>query len=1538
MNKTVSITTLPAATGFGPGDSLVGLSNGEASLFPYSVIGTGGTGSGSTGATGPTGATGGVETTDRLISTTGYEILEAVLDSQGTLNTPLLLPTGFTAVCDYDHMIDPVVFEGDTWWQFDIQFQVNPNGTVETMMNNIFPILTNPGYFSGYTFRFTEADHGIPDFIFDLQLNDVVLPGGAGWTANVAVTPPPSYPSTIKSLGAIKLTSDSKSLIFGADGKLTLPAGGDILDSNGNSVINIIEVTYSELFLKYDESDLRRGTYYLITDFKNCYDQPDYNLDGNAITTGNYKEDVDVSPIIVFATSKGTLSPDAYQPQYPKDKIKYDITFNVTEVTGSPALGRITERIDEWGNRTDYDHRSILFRRYDNYYYQENEIGQGTVELMGGTGATGELIGTETKFTDYTPGNFITVNGASGFLFEIVSVDSDTSMVVTGLSVYSVSPGANFYPAQKRGLTYKRNNISIEYTEHPTFLFGIETIISNHIGDFATFRDWNEEYFLLPNNVFGEDVIGNRIGNGFVNNTFNSDVEHNVIGDSFRNNTIFNENDFADNQIAANFTNNLFICGSFNNNIIGDNFYNTRIFNNSDFADNIIGVGFNNNIIYNSFNDNKIGNGFDDNIINGEFVDNAIGNYFNNNSVYNPLLNNTIANNFNNNVIYLAFYENSININFQDNTIGHYGDIDSSVTGNNGQLTFWRNRIGNNFENNIIRREFQNNQIGTKFNSNILNGYFSGNVISNGFNSNENIGADFSNNIIENSFNNNKKIGDDFRRNQIGVYFNNNDISREFAENQIGNNFQSNILGDIQYFNWNDTSIENLTKRNYDSFNNSLNSYNLGSVILGKELIMHFVKDSGTTISSGNLVIGESYEIINYQNGDNFTNVANVISGEINTNGCIFIATGSTPTIWGSGSVLTELTSYDEYHKVKFTQWTQGYNNQPRGGGFSYERTKVYPTLETTVYFTKTNYSSDVDIIIDGRLAITRGNQGGIYNAAVEGAWNGNGPQGTEWNSIYTQSNSGLYFYNNVIKNNFSYNTIGSNFGYGFGDSQSNNIGNNFYNNVIGEYFYNNNIPDNFYYNQIGNYFQWNNINTTINYVDFTENYGNITNFSWSLRNIGYLNYNGGPSWVGTDQLNSGDTLSDTYTIEWWQKADHESTGPYAGGVFTVMSEGPSDSVIDLYYQDGNLKFRNDSAYVTGEPAPGVWTHVAIVSTGGTLTAYYNGIAQVTSGSGGNPQCLSTGLAIGKRGPMNNFQYFSGNITGIRITSGIPIYTGEFTPPTTILQKTQDSSGNISAIVDSTSVLLIMNSINSDSAFADSSQYNITVTNHGSTFNVNGPNVYPKQNYQTNGNPGATGSTQGEGVRASFAINVLDNSIIDFNLNSSGKLYHTGDQIIIPGSQLSGTTPLEDIIVTVTEVSLPSLFYDKYTKQIFERKGGMKRVSYYDETDILNIDSVYESAGYTEEVYSQTLNFPYAYTSVRFLCNSSAVNDIGYTDQTVNNMTELVDLFNSNIDTDRFGDFFDNNDGTLGLKMSPLYKKQICSTGNLTLYVYNNNG
>lgn len=63
---------------------------------------------------------------------------------------------------------------------------------------------------------------------------------------------------------------------------------------------------------------------------------------------------------------------------------------------------------------------------------------------------------------------------------------------------------------------------------------------------------------------------------------------------------------------------------------------------------------------------------------------------------------------------------------------------------------------------------------------------------------------------------------------------------------------------------------------------------------------------TGTSINNFNfeLILGETYTIADYVLGDDFSNVAYVISGNINETGCVFTATGPTPINWSNSSTL----------------------------------------------------------------------------------------------------------------------------------------------------------------------------------------------------------------------------------------------------------------------------------------------------------------------------------------------------------------------------------------------------------------------------------------------------------------------------------------------------------------------------------------------------------------------------------------------------------------------------------------------------------
>ena len=534
------------------------------------------------------------------------------------------------------------------------------------------------------------------------------------------------------------------------------------------------EITYSELYSFYTGGTLTPAGYYLITDFQTCYDQPNYDNTKTPITTGNYKTGT-TEPILLLAVSTTGFSPTVYSTLYPNDKITYDITWNTTEVTSSPAKGRITERIDELNNRTDYDHRTILFKRYNGYSYNESSPLGGLVGISGLTGTTGVLYGnTGTTFNStLSTGSFVAVTNISPSIFEVISIESDSLAIISGTSVSETS-NSPYYSANQDGImSYHQPNVRAnEVFEYTTF--GDATAINNYVGNYANLYDWNENPFILANNVFLDgSFINNTIGNDSYNNTFNDDCDSNQIGDSFYNNST---NDDFDGNIIGDYFNNNYITSNFNNNRIGSDFNNNILIGNSFYRNNI-GNNFENNTwANNDFQNNEIGNQFNNNKIYDDFYNNDIGNGYNNNDIYREFYRNLIGNGYNNNTIYSYFYENEIGHVFVDNTISTLADT--------GNYDFYGNKIGTDFESNVITQDFTKNEIGYGFYNNNISG-----------NTNTNrIGEQFENNTIYDSFYDNQ-IFNEFKGNITYQSFTENRVDFEFASNQISGFCSNNTFG-----------------------------------------------------------------------------------------------------------------------------------------------------------------------------------------------------------------------------------------------------------------------------------------------------------------------------------------------------------------------------------------------------------------------------------------------------------------------------------------------------------------------------------------------------------------------------------------------------------------------------------------------------------------------------------------------------------------------------------------------------------------------
>lgn len=122
---------------------------------------------------------------------------------------------------------------------------------------------------------------------------------------------------------------------------------------------------------------------------------------------------------------------------------------------------------------------------------------------------------------------------------------------------------------------------------------------------------------------------------------------------------------------------------------------------------------------------------------------------------------------------------------------------------------------------------------------------------------------------------------------------------------------------------------------------------------------------TGTSIATfnGALIVGETYTITNYVAGDDFSNIANVISGSINTTGCEFIATGEVPVIWTNSSqlessgnivaqVLENTLGFDIEWSIVSPGVYVGYKNYAGGNGFfnDFPRSQVSVSITQSIF------------------------------------------------------------------------------------------------------------------------------------------------------------------------------------------------------------------------------------------------------------------------------------------------------------------------------------------------------------------------------------------------------------------------------------------------------------------------------------------------------------------------------------------------------------------------------------------------------------
>jgi hypothetical protein len=799
-----------------------------------------------------------------------------------------------------------------------------------------------------------------------------------------------------------------------------------------------VKDTYANLSSKKDNNQLTAGTYYIISDFQSCYDQPDYDINGNAITGPEiYKQGI-VNPIIVQANSTSTLSPYAYQVEYPNDIIQYDIDFTSTEITGGPAFGRITERIDEYGNRTDYDHRDIKFKRYRTYYYNTDSPLSGTITING----TNTALGTSTLFqSELNVGNVVVINFKN---YKVTNIISDTEIEIEGISIDSVIDVPYFkgqpqVDGEESNIPYTHTQMTdppvddneeaqpsdfiMDGTIQPSNLYfgsGSEYFTNLYPGMFVmAAKNINIEYFKIDGNsgADGDGTVDNYV---YATNYDGKDYTAYVK-------RVYNADDPSINQIIIVNTDGTGITQNYDNSS-EDDFHELTGLNNVTELHYLLLARFN-----------------PDDKIDDSTIDSIVDAYL------------TINNNDNLNVLLTGLNSDYENITSLVPDLFLFNDVDDGIAGgidDGGEDMYdganyiytdrtakWRSYDWK--ENNIVDDIYREITTFRSVDELEINGQvtsvsnYIGDYSKYYLNTNLSVSPFLLSNITFGLYSYGNTLGD--RCFNVGTYnwFNRNQISGTFQRNTIKKGFYANVIGeyftDNQIYSqcWRNKIGENFENNflgNRDFQNNVINNgFNNNKVSLYDD----FYKNSISNGFKDNEILEEFYgnHIGNAFNGNQIYNV------------------------------------FSDNHILDYFE-----NN----------------TIGNSAFIGSYNFS---DNIIGNNFNENLA-EGNFFKNHIGHSFVSNESETEFRNNVignnFLDNNVGQEFAYNIIGDSFGNNTIGNSFGYGGSVLRGNKIGNSFAGNTIGVDCYDNVIGNNFQTNTIVDYFKYNQILYPISATNFS--------------------------------------------------------------------------------------------------------------------------------------------------------------------------------------------------------------------------------------------------------------------------------------------------------------------------------------------------------------------------------------------------------------------------------------------------------------------
>ena len=419
-----------------------------------------------------------------------------------------------------------------------------------------------------------------------------------------------------------------------------------------SAVLSMVSITYAEMKELRDQSKLKAGQLYRITDYVTT------TMQANTQSAGH------VFDVIVLATDADTLNENAKVIKHEGDtyfansdldawEIKYDLdndTVKYAWADETNGKGVIFYMKDEWNNECPYDFKNIQFKRWTVTDVRNSKLDSDTLKSLQDIFL---YDGDDTKFitryayqdSEYTYGDttYVVNSNESDWYYTFSTFkfhEKDGKEVYALTDIEDASIKGNRFHINQGGCGCCGNSIKPYY---------------NYMASDSGYIDGSQYlnnivfngYYQITAEGSSYHCFGNSIGYNSYNNTFGNNCQNNTFGNYCSNNTFGNKcysNTFG---LSGN---NTFGNGC-SNNIFGKNGNNT-------FGKNCRDNTFGNDCSGNTFGNMCDNNTFGNNCQSNTFVSNCIQNTFGNNCNHNSFIKDCIQNTFGNTIENVKFEKN----------------------------------------------------------------------------------------------------------------------------------------------------------------------------------------------------------------------------------------------------------------------------------------------------------------------------------------------------------------------------------------------------------------------------------------------------------------------------------------------------------------------------------------------------------------------------------------------------------------------------------------------------------------------------------------------------------------------------------------------------------------------------------------------------------------------------------------------------------------------------------------------------------------